>query len=287
MGPYTKICINQFFSLSYSIPLPSDEPLPYYYGPTKRIAMPSKITRLLHTAGVYAVPAGAALLLYFPSVARQADTTVTAAVIPASNTTAGNTANNAGYPDSIVTFEQLDMPIEMEFELSRVPPKGVLLYHSEFQGMRNSLYGQTIRTIKIWYIDDHLIGYVIERPFDGVKTIKKKINIPVIWSCTPAIEGHGEHQVATLAALRVTEGTNKCTGWHLVLPPPIQFQQPVKLQKAKKGKRGEATDSTVAAFGNAPKTSSRKLKKQSKQLQNPIPPSAESPAADSTGTKQP
>lgn len=249
--------------------------------------MPSKITRLLHTAGVYAIPAGAALLLHFPSVARQADTTVATAVIPASHTTVGNAANNLGNPDSIVTFEQLDMPIEMEMELSRVPPKGVLLYHSEFQSMRNSLYGQTIRTIKVWYIDDHLIGYVIERPFDGVKTIKKKINIPVIWSCTPAIEGHGEHQVTTLAALRASENANKCTGWRLVLPPPIQFQQPVKLQKVKKSKRGDAADSTIAAFGNAPKTSSRKLKKQSKQQQASSPLSTESPATDSTGTKQP
>lgn len=241
--------------------------------------MPSKLIRLLQYARVYAIPAGAALLINTPSALCQADSTVTAQV-----TTVSNPITNAP-ADSITTFQQLDIPIEMEIELSRVPPKGVLLYHSEFQGMRNTFIGQTIRTIKVWYLDDHLIGYVIERPFDGVQVTKQKINIPVEWSCTPAIEGHGEHRVKTLAELHNTESTYKCTGWHLVLPPPIQFQQPVKLQKAKKSKRGEVKDSTAAGFGSAPKTSTRKLKKQNKkQLQTEAAP-ADIPATDSTINK--
>jgi len=237
----------------------------------------------------------AAIIFLLPVNAQQAqpgataqtivDTTATALVSNRTNTT------TPAPPDSIVTFEQLDMPIEMEIELSKLSPVGIKLFHDEFQGMHNGLYGEAIRTLKIWYIDDRIIGYVIEKPFDAGpnanSTIKKKINIPVTWCCTPAIEGHTEHCANTIDILRATQTANKCTGWHLKLPPPIQFQAPVKLQKRSKKDIQNEKDSTAAAFGHQEKTSDKPAKKKKgKKGQGFDQSSLDTPAAsDSTGTK--
>ncbi|HVX50660.1 MAG TPA: hypothetical protein VHB48_10910, partial [Chitinophagaceae bacterium] len=195
--------------------------------------------------------------------------------LPAFKTTGGD--------DSIVTFEQLEMPIEMEMEFSRLQPKGVLLFRDEFQQMHNGMLGEAIRTLKVWFIDDHIIGYTLEKPFDaaGGKIKRQKINIPVTWCCTPAIEGHTQHCAITLAEVHADETANKCTGWHIKLPPPIKFQAPVKLQKVKKRKKKNTGD---GSFGHVQTTTGKakqqkKKKDKKKGFEQPVI------MPDSTGTK--
>lgn len=213
-------------------------------------------------------------------------------VYPAAGDTTHSTGNKPVRPDSITTFEQLEMPLEMEVELSRLQPKGILMFRDEFQGMHDGVFGQTLRTLKLWYIDDHFIGYVIDRPVDAgaaARVIKQRINIPVTWLCTPTMVGHTEHSVATITDLRATEAGNKCTGWHLKLPPPIEFHQPEKLLKPKKPKKGQlkdstaAKDSSAAGFGKAGESSKKARKGKKHQY---LPPQSEAlPPSDSTGVK--
>ncbi len=190
------------------------------------------------------------------------------------------------YPDSIITFEKLEMPIEMEMEFSRLQPKEALLFRDEFQQMYDGLFGQSVRTFKVWYIDDHIIGYILDKPFDAGddKVRKCKINIPVTWCCLPAIEGHTEHCAATLTDLRTSTTSNHCTGWHIKLPPPIVFNPVGKLQKVKKSKKGVVTDSTAANFGHSEKSSSKKESKK-KKGKNGFEQPQEALPTDSIGVK--
>lgn len=202
------------------------------------------------------------------------------------DTTSAEISDNTANPDSIITFKQLDMPVEMEIEFSRLQPKGVLLFRDEFQQMHNGVYGEAIRTIKVWFIDDHIIGYTIERPFDAgtVKVIKKKINIPVTWCCTPLVQGHVQHCANTLAELRANQVANKCSGWHIKLPPPLQFQAPLKLKKIKKHKKDKAKEGD---FGHTEKTGDRKKhnRKKKDKKQPGFQPANVLPASDSTEVK--
>lgn len=247
----------------------------------------------LKTAAVTAVvfcllPAGAQTQPGNTATARVAVDTAAMAIV---NNGRNASANVTPPPDSIITFEQLNMPIEMEIELSRLTPEGIKLFHDEFQGMHNGLNGEAIRTLKVWYIDDHIIGYVIERPFDASSNVnnlnKKKINIPVTWCCTPMVEGHAAHCVTTLDVLRTTQLANKCTGWHLKLPPPIEFQGPVKLQKRSKKELRHEKDSIAAAFGHTEKGGTRPSSKKKKgaRANGFTPSSVDEPAAtDSTSS---
>jgi hypothetical protein len=238
------------------------------------------------TAGLLCLPA-----LAFAQPSKSIATTVAYTVSPDTNNAAADTRSNtvAPPPDSITTFEQLDMPFEMEMEFSKLSPKGVLLFRDEFQQMHDGYYGQAQRTIKVWYIDDHIIGYVLEQPFDAgtdPAIRKQKINIPVSWCCVPTIVGHPEHCAATLGQLREIEAGNGCTGWHLKLPPPIEFEHPIKLQKPKKDKTRANKDSTNAAgFGHAGKTSDKEKRDRKKKEKKDTPfeqVSTSQPAIDST-----
>lgn len=214
------------------------------------------------------------LLVVYSNVQGQTDSTA-AANQPA--------ANNQAYPDSITTFDQLDMPMEMATEFRTLQPNAALLYRDEFQQMHDGLYGQSIRTIKVWYIDDHIIGYILERPFDagsGPRLRKQKINIPVNWCCTPTVEGHEVHCANSLEDLRGTTAASKCTGWHIQLPEQYMPVQRIKLAKKPAPQEGD--------FGHSKKTDNRSKKKKKgdkgfDQYNEQEP--AQQPAVDSTQAK--
>lgn len=196
------------------------------------------------------------------------------------NTAAG------GYPDSITSFEQLEMPFEMATEFSRLQPAQALLFRDEFQQMHDGAYGEAERTIKVWYIDDHIIGYVIERPFDVLhgKIIKHKINIPVTWCCLPQSPNHPQHCTGSLAGLHNMQAENKCTGWFIKLPDAYNLNpKPVMRFDNKKGKNLQPKNGD---FGHTQKTGivpSKKKKGKQRGFEQDI----DVPAVDSTGEKEP
>lgn len=220
----------------------------------------------------------ACLLLYTPLIAQQ----------NVEDTAAATRARPR--LDSITKFEDLDMPPEMMQELDHLSPKGVLLYHDEFQGTHDGVFGLAIRTIKVWYIDDHIIGYSIEKPIDpgprgSSATRRQKINIPVTWCCVPATGGHDEHCVNSLAALKGTDTTYKCSGWHLKIPDAyndmLEQQTAARLRKLKPQRAPNTGD-----FGKAPKTDNKSNRKKKGKPQNAFEENNETPAAaDSTQQK--
>jgi len=197
---------------------------------------------------------------------------------------ADDTANTVKpYPDSITSFDQFELPPEMINEFLHLPVKDALLYHNEFQMLHDGVYGQAQVIIKVWYIDDHILGYIIETPFDhlnGAHVLKRKLNIPVTWCCMPAIEGHDQHCVATLADVRTMTVANKCTGWHIKLPDPYEPQISTKLQKRPN------TQPVKGEFGHAEKTGTQPAKKKKGKKEPGFQQADdEKPAADSTGAK--
>jgi len=220
----------------------------------------------------------AALLLHTPVFAQQnlADTTAT-----------GRKAR----PDSITKFEDLDMPPEMMQEFDHLSPNGVLVYHNEFQGTHDGVFGQAIRTIKVWYIDDHVVGYSIERPIDpgpGGSTAarKQKINIPVTWCCIPTVAGHDEHCVNSLTALKGTDTTYKCSGWHIKIPDA--YNEMLDQATANRLRKAKPQAPKVGDFGKAPKTDNKSNRKKKGKPQNPFDENSDAPApsaADSTQQK--
>lgn len=220
----------------------------------------------------------AAILLHIPAVAQQslADSA---------------TSTPKQRPDSITKFEDLDMPPEMMQEFDHLSPRGVLVYHNEFQGTHDGVYGQAIRTIKVWYIDDHILGYSIEKPIDpgpgGSTAIRKqKINIPVTWCCIPATPGHEEHCVNSITVLRGTDTTYKCSGWHIKIPDA--YNDMLEEATANRLRKTKPQAPKVGDFGKAPKTDNKSSRKKKGKPQNGFEEANETPApaaADSTQQK--
>lgn len=233
---------------------------------------------LLHTLRLlkaYILPA--LICLVITSTTHAQDTTTTTQDTPAAP------AQTGAYPDSITSFTQFDLPPEMITEFLHMDPKTVLLYHNEFQMLHNGIYGQAEVVIKVWYIDDRIIGYLIETPFDhigGAHTLKRKINIPVKWACIPTVEGHEEHIANSLNQLRNISAESKCTGWHIQLPDEYEPGPQIKYQKRKPVKP------QVGDFGKAQitdhKEDRKKARKNAFKEQDTAP-----AAADSTGTAKP
>jgi len=222
----------------------------------------------LHLLPVSILPALFALFFCVSAKAQMgADTTTNDAVKP--------------YPDSITSFDQFDLPPEMIMEFLHMPVNNALLYHNEFQMLHNGIYGQAQVVIKVWYIEDHILGYIIETPFDnlnGAHVLKRKINIPVTWCCMPAVEGHEQHCVKGLAAVRESTTANKCTGWHIKLPDEYEPQIPGRLQKR------QAPKPAAGQFGHQEKTNNKELKKKNKKGAGFTQEEA-APATDSTVAK--
>jgi len=190
-------------------------------------------------------------------------------------------AQTGAYPDSITSFTQFELPPEMINEFLHMDPKTVLLYHNEFQMLHNGIYGQAEVVIKVWYIDDRIIGYLIETPFDhvgGAHTLKRKINIPVKWACIPTIEGHEEHIASSLNQLRNISSASKCTGWHIQLPDEYEPHPQIKLQKR------PVTKPQVGDFGKAQITDHKEDRKKAKK--NAFK-EQDAAATDSTGAAKP
>lgn len=159
------------------------------------------------------------------------------------------------HPDSITSFEQFNMPLDMVMRFTQLTPEGMLMFHDEFQVMQDGLYGQEIMVIKIWYIDDHMIGYIIETPLqktEGSRVRKSKINLPVTWCCRPTIEGHAEHCAKSLAEVKLDISSYKCIGWHIQMPPPLPPEPKIKLQKVKKPKKDKNGKKTAPETPNTP-----------------------------------
>lgn len=186
------------------------------------------------------------------------------------------------YPDSITNFKQFDLPPEMINEFLHMDPKTAPFYHNEFQMLHNGFYGQAQVIIKVWYIDDHIIGYLIETPFDnaGGHTIKRRINIPVKWACIPTVEGHEEHTATNLAQVNNITIESKCVGWHIQLPEEYEPGPQIKYQKRKPAKP------KVGDFGKAQVTDHKEDRKKARK--NAFKEQDAAPAAtDSTGAAKP
>lgn len=231
---------------------------------------------MLYICRACTMPAGIALLLIMPFVT----------FCQTRNKDSSSIQINKGlpvYPDSITTFDQLDMPVEMALEFSKLQPAQALLFRDEFQQMHDGVYGEAERTIKVWYIDDHIIGYIIERPFDAgsVKLRKSKINIPVTWCCNPSVAGHEQHCVTSLAELRAAQAANKCTGWFVKLPDAYGLNPKPTVHYDRKNTRPAPE---VGEFGHAQKTGTLPArKKKGKHGFEQY----DTPATDSTTEKQP
>lgn len=233
-----------------------------------------------YTAALHIVPVIALLLFCIAAGAQYKNVAYTTTVKQADTTTA--TDDQKPYPDSITSFDQFELPPEMIMEFLHMPVNNALLYHNEFQMLHDGYYGQAQVVIKVWYIDDHILGYIIEKPFDnlnGAHTLKRKINIPVTWVCMPAVEGHEQHSVKTLAAVRESTTANHCTGWHIKLPDAYEPQIPSRLQK-RQAPKPEAGD-----FGHAEKTSNKDHKKKGKKDPGFQQEEAAPAASDSTVVK--
>lgn len=226
-------------------------------------------------------PLIAALLLCFTANA-QKQVLVEAGPAKPDTTTAAEEPKP--YPDSITSFDQFDLPPEMITEFLHMPVNNALLYHNEFQMLHDGVYGQAQVVIKVWYIEDHILGYIIEKPFDnlnGAHVLKRKINIPVTWVCMPAVEGHEQHSVKSLAAVRESTTANHCMGWHIKLPDEYEPQIPTRLQKR------AAPKPAAGDFGHAEKTSNKQSKKKHDKKAGFEQPADAPAAADSTGTAVP
>ncbi len=198
-----------------------------------------------------------ALAKYFINIVRGAVVSVLPLVIllllhmpVGAQTNADSTEGNSDAPtgttpahrDSITSFEQFDMPMEVLERFMQLTPAGMLTYHDEFQVIKDGLYGQEIMVIKVWYIDDHMAGYIIETPMmkgEGKRVRKSKLDLPITWCCTPDSANHEEHCVKSLAEVKLDIATYKCKGWHIQLPESLFPEQEMQLPRPKKGKKGK------------------------------------------------
>lgn len=205
-----------------------------------------------------------AALLFNIAVVAQPVTDTLHAAADSSDITSGS--GRSADPAIITTFEQFNMPLEMVISFTQLTPKGILLYHDEFQVTRDGVDGLEIMMIKVWYIDDHIIGYIIRTPLEkaGAPVNKCKIDIPVAWICRPATQGHEEHLAHSLAELRTDEAAYKCTGWHIQMPPPLPPEPQYRFQKAKKTKKqlkeeNQAGDGTLQSEAKPKKGKNKKV----------------------------
>ncbi len=166
-------------------------------------------------------------------------------------------------PDEVTSFIDFNMPPEMLMHFKQMSVTEVLAMNEEFQVTQNDENNvPEVITVKLWFDSDHVKGYILYAPLDRTNqfTVSKTlVNIPVEWNCTPSNLMHEQHLVNTIAALRQNEINNKCTGWHMRLPPfplpppkvKIVKPKPEKAHKAKPKKKKISKDNTAPVQPNA------------------------------------
>lgn len=173
--------------------------------------------------------------------------------------TSRSTQANYAEPAAISSFNSINIPLEMVSHLNRMSKKEILAMHEELQvTTRMDDNDEAVMTIKIWFADDHIKGYIFYAPLTSTNKIADKkliINIPVQWRCMSADPNHGQHCSATLGGMEDNETSYKCVNWHLFLPPFPPPPAPPKGKKEHKKKSkvnidAEMNASMPAVFAN-------------------------------------
>jgi len=151
-------------------------------------------------------------------------------------------------PAAISSFTTTNIPPAMVVHLNQMTLAQVINMHEEFQFVtRTADNDEMMMTVKIWFADDRIKGYIFYAPLDRTNKIaedKSIINMPVQWRCTSNDPSHGTHCSATLADIDANEATYQCSNWHLYLPP---FPPPPLPPKAKKEHRKKSKNKPADA----------------------------------------
>jgi hypothetical protein len=127
--------------------------------------------------------------------------------------------------DAITTFEDFNIPPEMLVRFEQITPDEIARFHEELQVTKSDEEGNTvILIVKLWFVRDHLVGYIMQAPLDKTTQVtvsKHRINIPVEWVCTPPTRKHQQHFVSSLGDIKTAEEQYKCSGWHIKMHDTI------------------------------------------------------------------
>jgi hypothetical protein len=142
-------------------------------------------------------------------------------------------------PNEITKLEDCKLTDEMVFRIKQSGPKEMSELREEFQSIINEDDVEYTVTVKLRFIDDHIMGYIKQAPINNsnhAQYSNKRINVPIEWCCT-GNPTHQQHCVSTLAEVRNYTTTQQCTGWKQKDDGSSIFAKPELPPKGKKGKK--------------------------------------------------
>jgi hypothetical protein len=125
-------------------------------------------------------------------------------------------ANAIEDSSQISKIEDCDIPFEMAYKIKHMKYSELDSMRIEFQKIIKEDEEEKIITIKMRFVNDHIVGYMTKAPIHHSNKyiiINMPINVKIEWCCIPDSTHPTKHCVATRAELIHIDTTEHCKGW--------------------------------------------------------------------------
>jgi hypothetical protein len=128
----------------------------------------------------------------------------------------GGGAAEVADSSQISKIEDCDIPFEMAYKIKHMKYSELDSMRIEFQKIIKEDEEEKIITIKMRFINDHIIGYMTKAPIHHSNKyiiINMPINVKIEWCCIPDSTHPTKHCVASHAEMIHIDTTEHCKGW--------------------------------------------------------------------------
>jgi len=193
-------------------------------------------------------------------------------IIISTNTFAQQDTSNAR-PAYITKLSQAKLPPPMVASIKSLTKDKIYSLQEEYQENVREDGEEYVITIKLRFMDDHIIGYIKKAPLrqsNRVEISKTIIDIPVEW-CGTIDSSKATHCVKTLEELEAFAKEVKSSNWHqkdeademAAAKPETSFGKPDNVgKKKKKGKKDEVKEEATKETSKEEKPKEEKTKKE-------------------------
>ena len=125
-------------------------------------------------------------------------------------------SSNTRRPSIISDLTQCHLPASMVTRIRHMSPTEIPALDEEFQQTEINADGEeSVITVKLRFIDDHITGYIKQAPLNNSSQVQSTsyIDIPVEWMCIPPSPDHPFHFATSINDIKAIQDENCCLDW--------------------------------------------------------------------------